>query len=149
MHANSAREAVVKLCTLPLLAGENVDRRVRGAHRRRLRSTWSCRSASTATVRRRVREIVALPGRVEGGVVETEDIFASPAASSFARKAIRHTQSGSTSTGSTWPRCSVAETLGGARGCPAGVRLAALRTVQLTTGLRLGATVTPKGLEDS
>ena len=23
-HANSAREAIVKLCTLPLLAGENV-----------------------------------------------------------------------------------------------------------------------------
>ena len=24
IHANSAREAIVKLCTLPLLAGENV-----------------------------------------------------------------------------------------------------------------------------
>jgi pilus assembly protein CpaF len=24
IHANSAREAVVKLCTLPLLAGDNV-----------------------------------------------------------------------------------------------------------------------------
>ena len=24
LHANSAREAIVKLCTLPLLAGENV-----------------------------------------------------------------------------------------------------------------------------
>ncbi len=24
IHANSAREAIVKMCTLPLLAGENV-----------------------------------------------------------------------------------------------------------------------------
>jgi pilus assembly protein CpaF len=24
LHANSAREAVVKMCTLPLLAGENI-----------------------------------------------------------------------------------------------------------------------------
>ncbi len=27
IHANSAREAIVKLCTLPLLAGENVGHR--------------------------------------------------------------------------------------------------------------------------
>ncbi|MGI9157062.1 MAG: hypothetical protein ACR2FG_10550, partial [Marmoricola sp.] len=26
IHANSAREALVKLCTLPLLAGENMER---------------------------------------------------------------------------------------------------------------------------
>ena len=26
LHANSAREALVKMCTLPLLAGENVGR---------------------------------------------------------------------------------------------------------------------------
>ncbi len=28
LHANSAREALVKLCTLPLLAGENIGPRV-------------------------------------------------------------------------------------------------------------------------
>ena len=27
MHANSAREALVKMCTLPLLAGENISAR--------------------------------------------------------------------------------------------------------------------------
>ncbi len=27
VHANSAREAVLKMCTLPLLAGENVSAR--------------------------------------------------------------------------------------------------------------------------
>ena len=31
LHANSAREAIVKMCTLPLLAGENVGSPVRGA----------------------------------------------------------------------------------------------------------------------
>jgi pilus assembly protein CpaF len=74
LHANSAREAITKLCTLPLLAGENVGhsfvvptvassvdvvvhlRRDRGGHRR-------------------VSEIVAVPGRVEGDVVETADLF--------------------------------------------------------------------------
>ena len=37
IHANSAREAVVKMCTLPLLAGENVGARLRRADGRRLR----------------------------------------------------------------------------------------------------------------
>ena len=74
VHANSAREAVVKLCTLPLLAGENVTAGF----------VVPTVAASVDLVvqvgvepngGRRVREIVALPGRVEGGVVETEDIF--------------------------------------------------------------------------
>ncbi len=74
VHANSAREAVVKLCTLPLLAGENVtDAFV----------VPTVASSIDLVVHigiepdggRRVREIVALPGRVEAGVVETTDIF--------------------------------------------------------------------------
>jgi pilus assembly protein CpaF len=74
IHANSARDAITKMCTLPLLAGENVSDRFvvptvassidivvqleldRGGHRR-------------------VREIVAVPGRVEQGVIEVADLF--------------------------------------------------------------------------
>jgi pilus assembly protein CpaF len=76
VHANSAREAVVKLCTLPLLAGENVTAAF----------VVPTVAASVDLVvqlglepdgSRRVKEIVALPGRVEAGVVETTDIFGS------------------------------------------------------------------------
>ena len=76
VHANSAREAVVKLCTLPLLAGENVtDSFV-------VPTVAACvdlvvQIGVQPDGSRRVREIVALPGRVEGGVIETEDIFTS------------------------------------------------------------------------
>src|SRR6476646_5825328 len=76
VHANSAREAVVKLCTLPLLAGENVtDAFV-------VPTVAACidlvvQVGVEPDGSRRIREIVALPGRVEGGVVETEDIFTS------------------------------------------------------------------------
>jgi pilus assembly protein CpaF len=74
VHANSAREAVVKMCTLPLLAGENVGSRF-------VVPTVAAsidlvvQVALEADGRRRVREIVAVPGRVEGDVVETADIF--------------------------------------------------------------------------
>ena len=74
IHANSAREAVVKLCTLPLLAGENVG------HSFVVPTVASSvdlvvHAATEADGRRRVREVVAIPGRVEGDVVETADIF--------------------------------------------------------------------------
>ena len=74
LHANSAREALVKLCTLPLLAGENISPRF----------VVPTVAASVDLVvhldleadgARRVREIVAVPGRVEGDVIETETIF--------------------------------------------------------------------------
>ena len=76
VHANSAREAVVKLCTLPLLAGENVT------------DSFVVPTVATSIDlvvqiginpdgSRQVREIVALPGRVESGVVEIADIFTS------------------------------------------------------------------------
>ena len=74
VHANSAREAVVKLCTLPLLAGENVtDAFV-------VPTVASCvdlvvHIGIDPDGSRRVREILALPGRVESGVVETADVF--------------------------------------------------------------------------
>jgi pilus assembly protein CpaF len=74
VHANSAREALTKMCTLPLLAGENVGSRF----------VVPTVAASIDLVvhvvlmpdgARRVREIVAVPGRVEADVVETADVF--------------------------------------------------------------------------
>ncbi len=76
LHANSAREAVTKLCTLPLLAGENIG------HGFVVPTVAGCvdivvHLTTESDGRRRVREIVAVPGRAEGGVVETEDLFVS------------------------------------------------------------------------
>src|SRR4051794_21417174 len=74
IHANSAREAVTKLCTLPLLAGENVT------HSFVVPTVAASvdvvvHTTRDAQGRRRVREIVAVPGRVEGDIVETADLF--------------------------------------------------------------------------
>lgn len=74
VHASSAREAVTKLCTLPLLAGENVTTSFV------VPTVASCvdivvHAATDGSGRRRVREIVAVPGRVEGDVVEVAGLF--------------------------------------------------------------------------
>ncbi|MFL6136738.1 MAG: CpaF family protein [Frankiaceae bacterium] len=74
IHANSAREAVTKLCTLPLLAGENVT------HSFVVPTVAASvdlvlHIGRDAAGKRRLREVVAVPGRVEGDVVETADIF--------------------------------------------------------------------------
>lgn len=74
VHANSAREAVTKMCTLPLLAGENVSASF---------VVPTVASSIDLVVhvelagdgRRRVREVLAVPGRVEDGVVETATVF--------------------------------------------------------------------------
>jgi pilus assembly protein CpaF len=74
VHANSARDAVTKLCVLPMLAGENVTAAF---------VVPTVASAVDLVVhattgpdgRRRVREIVGISGRVEGGVIETSDVF--------------------------------------------------------------------------
>lgn len=74
LHANSAREALVKMCTLPLLAGENISPRF----------VVPTVAASVDLVvhlgidaagRRGVNEIVGVPGRVEDDVIETEALF--------------------------------------------------------------------------
>jgi pilus assembly protein CpaF len=76
LHANSAREALVKMCTLPLLAGENVSASF----------VVPTVAASVDLVvhlvmdaagHRRVREIVGVTGRVEGDTIETTDLFTS------------------------------------------------------------------------
>jgi pilus assembly protein CpaF len=74
LHANSAREAITKVCTLPLLAGENIGHAF----------VVPTVAASVDLVvhvgsdpdgRRRVREVVAVPGRAEDGVIELADVF--------------------------------------------------------------------------
>jgi pilus assembly protein CpaF len=75
LHANSAREALVKMCTLPLLAGENIGARF---------VVPTVASSVDLVVHlgmdrhgvRRVNEIVAVPGRAENDTIETETIFA-------------------------------------------------------------------------
>jgi pilus assembly protein CpaF len=74
IHANSAREAVTKLCTLPLLAGENVG------HGFVVPTVAACvdlviHAVSMPNGQRKVREVVGVPGRAESGVVEIESIF--------------------------------------------------------------------------
>jgi pilus assembly protein CpaF len=74
LHANSAREAVVKMCTLPLLAGENISARFV------VPTVAACLDLVVhlgidADGQRRVREIVGVPGRVEHDVIEIEPIF--------------------------------------------------------------------------
>jgi len=74
IHANSAREALVKLCTLPLLAGENISSRfvvptVAGSVDVVVHLGVDGRGV------RRVNEVVAVPGRVENDVIETEQVF--------------------------------------------------------------------------
>ena len=74
VHANSARDAVTKLCTLPLLAAENVT------------SAFVVPTVAATidlvvfvdrdpTGHRAVTEIAAIPGRCEDGVIEVESIF--------------------------------------------------------------------------
>jgi len=74
VHANSAREALVKLCTLPLLAGENIGSRF---------VVPTVASSVDLVVhlgidaagRRRVQEVAAVPGRVENDLIEAEPLF--------------------------------------------------------------------------
>lgn len=74
VHANSAREALVKMCTLPLLAGENISDRF---------VVPTVASAIDVIVhmdldregRRWTHEILAVTGRVEGAVIETATLF--------------------------------------------------------------------------
>ncbi len=74
LHANSAREALTKACTLPLLAGENISARfvvptVAASVDLVVHLSVDARGV------RRVTEIVAVPGRIEHDIIETETIF--------------------------------------------------------------------------
>jgi pilus assembly protein CpaF len=76
LHANSAREALIKMCVLPLLAGQNVSAGF----------VVPTVAASVDLVvqlvtdhrgHRRVSEILGVTGRVEGEVIETSELFVS------------------------------------------------------------------------
>jgi pilus assembly protein CpaF len=74
LHANSAREALMKMCTLPLLAGENVSAAFV------VPTVAACvdivvHVGLDAAGHRKVREVVGVAGRVEGEIIETSDIF--------------------------------------------------------------------------
>lgn len=74
IHANSAREAVTKLCTLPLLAGANIAAdfvvpTVAGS------VDLVTHLATDAQGKRGVTEISSLSGRVEQGVIELAPLF--------------------------------------------------------------------------
>jgi pilus assembly protein CpaF len=104
VHANSAREALVKLTTLPLLAGENV------AHRFILPTV-----AATIDLivflrgdgwgHRRVEEVLAVSGRVEEDQVEAGLVFRRAGDRLLWTANTRRTPSASAATASSWSRC--------------------------------------------
>ena len=75
IHANSARDALSKLCTLPLLAGRNIDSEfvvptVAGS----IDIVVHCELERSG--QRRVAEIIAPSGQVTGSTIEASAIFA-------------------------------------------------------------------------
>ncbi|MFJ6026152.1 CpaF family protein [Pseudarthrobacter sp. NPDC092424] len=96
IHANSAHDAVTKLCTLPLLAGDNISSAFV------VPTVASCidlvvHCSRHANGRRQVTEILSLGRRVENGIIESSPVFvmtdgslqpranAMPSAEKFAR----------------------------------------------------------------
>ncbi|MDE0573597.1 ATPase, T2SS/T4P/T4SS family [Demequina sp. B12] len=74
VHANSARDAITKLCTLPLLAGENVtDRFVVPTVAASVDLVVHLRRGREG--HRYVHEIVHVPGNVDGGVISLAPVF--------------------------------------------------------------------------
>ena len=74
IHANSAREALVKLCTLPLLAGRNIDSSfVVPTVASSVDVVVHCELTSNGT--RRVAEILSLTGEVSDGVIDSGVLF--------------------------------------------------------------------------
>lgn len=75
IHANSARDARVKLSTLPLLAGRNIDSAfVVPAVASAIDLVVHCELVNGG--RRRVAEIVAPTGDVVAGTIEAQSLFA-------------------------------------------------------------------------
>ncbi|ALE92658.1 pilus assembly protein CpaF [Arthrobacter alpinus] len=74
VHANSAHDAVVKICTLPLLAGENISAAFV------VPTVAACIDLVVHCIRlpngqRRVGQILALGRRVENGIIESGMVF--------------------------------------------------------------------------
>lgn len=74
VHANSAQDALTKITTLPLLAGENITRDfVVPTVAACIDLVVHCRRDRSG--HRRVSEILAVGSRVENGVIETASVF--------------------------------------------------------------------------
>lgn len=74
LHANSARDAVTKICTLPLLAGENISSAfVVPTVAACFDLVVHCRRRADG--HREVEEILAVGSRVENGIIETSPLF--------------------------------------------------------------------------
>lgn len=74
LHANSARDAVTKICTLPLLAGENISSAfVVPTVAACFDLVVHCRRRPDG--HREVEEILAVGTRVENGIIETSTLF--------------------------------------------------------------------------
>src|SRR5690625_655551 len=74
VHANSAQDALTKICTLPLLAGENISRDFVTP------TVASCfdlvvHCARNPDGHRQVTEILSVGNRVESGLIETAPVF--------------------------------------------------------------------------
>lgn len=74
VHANSAHDALTKICTLPLLAGENISRDFVTP------TVASCfdlvvHCARNANGQRYISEILSVGQRVEGGIIESAPVF--------------------------------------------------------------------------
>ncbi|TDK23541.1 CpaF family protein [Arthrobacter crusticola] len=74
VHANSARDALTKICTLPLLAGKNISSEFV------VPTVASCldlvvHCARAGNGQRQVTEIMAVGARVENGVIESSPVF--------------------------------------------------------------------------
>ena len=76
VHANSARDALVRLCALPLLAGRNIDASfVQPAVASSVHLVVHC--VLDADGRRRVAEIIAPTGRIIDGEIVAETLYSS------------------------------------------------------------------------
>ena len=75
IHANSAREALIKLTTLPLLAGENVSHRFIAPTVASSIDLIVHLAADSGSGRRQVTEVLAVPGRVEADLIESGHVF--------------------------------------------------------------------------
>ncbi|MGM7670145.1 CpaF family protein [Microbacterium sp. A93] len=74
LHANSAADALTKICTLPLMAGENISRNFV------VPTVASCfdlvvHCARDRNGRRTVEEILSVGTRVEEGIIESSTVF--------------------------------------------------------------------------
>ena len=74
IHANSARDAIIKLQTLPLLAGENISQKFIGPTVAAA-IDLVVHVALDPSGQRRIVEISALTGRIENGHIEVETLW--------------------------------------------------------------------------